>query len=76
MNKEEEEKASDRIFKKVEMLVFNGSADSWLFQADRYFQILVTNSEKMTVSVISFDGPALNWYRLQDERDKFKDWRI
>lgn len=49
-------------FKKVEMSVFSGNnPDSWLFKADRYFQIhKFTNSEKMTVSVISFDGSALD----------------
>ena len=28
----------------------------------------------MLVSTISFDGPALNWYRSQEERDKFLSW--
>ncbi|TYK28540.1 transposon Tf2-1 polyprotein isoform X1 [Cucumis melo var. makuwa] len=27
----------------------------------------------MTVSVISFNGPALDWYRSQEEREKFKN---
>ncbi|KAL0560207.1 hypothetical protein IC582_000607 [Cucumis melo] len=49
--------------------------DSWLFRAERYFQIHKLNeSEKMLVSTISFDGPALNWYRSQEERDKFFSW--
>ncbi|KAL4033230.1 hypothetical protein IC575_006316 [Cucumis melo] len=72
-----EEKNNDRSkFKKVEMLVFNGEdPDAWLFRADRYFQIhMLTDSKKMTVATISFEGPALNWYRAQEERDKFKDW--
>ena len=49
-------------FEKVEMPVFSGEdPDSWLFQAERYFQIhKLTKSEKMLVSTISFDGPALN----------------
>lgn len=25
-------------------------------------------------AVISFDGPALDWYRSRDEREAFKDW--
>ncbi|KAA0052895.1 transposon Tf2-1 polyprotein isoform X1 [Cucumis melo var. makuwa] len=72
-----EEKNNDRSkFKKVEMPVFNGEdPNAWLFRADRYFQIhRLTDSEKMTVATISFEGPALNWYRAQEERDKFKDW--
>ncbi|KAA0037390.1 ty3-gypsy retrotransposon protein [Cucumis melo var. makuwa] len=28
----------------------------------------------MLVSTISFDGPALNWYRSQEEREKFISW--
>ena len=63
-------------FKRVEMPVFNGDdPDSWLFQADRYFQIhKLTNSERLIVATISFEGPTLNWYRAQEERDKFIDW--
>ena len=63
-------------FKKVEMLVFNGDdPDSWLFRADRYFQIhKLTDSKKLTVATISFEGLDLNWYRSQEERDKFTDW--
>lgn len=57
------------------MPVFSGSdPDSWLFQVDRYFQIhKLTDSEKMTVMVISFNEPTLNWYRSQGECEKFKD---
>ena len=63
-------------FKKVEMPVFDGDdPDSWLFRAERYFQIhKLTDSEKLTVATISFEGPALNWYRSQEERDKFTCW--
>ncbi|KAL0533232.1 hypothetical protein IC582_030448 [Cucumis melo] len=63
-------------FKKIEMPVFTGEdPDSWLFRAERYFQIhKLTDSEKMLVSTVSFDGPALNWFRSQEERDKFTSW--
>ncbi|TYK03449.1 transposon Tf2-1 polyprotein isoform X1 [Cucumis melo var. makuwa] len=74
---ETEEAAADRNkFKKVEMPVFAGEdPDSWLFRAERYFQIhKLFDSEKMLVSTISFDGPALNWYRSQEEREKFTSW--
>ena len=62
--------------KKVEMPIFNGDdPDSWLFRAERYFQIhKLTDFEKMTVATISFEGPTLNWYRSQEEREKFTDW--
>ena len=52
-------------FKKVEMPVFNDEdPDSWLFRDERHFQIhKLSESEKMIVSTISFEGPALNWYR-------------
>lgn len=52
-------------FKKVEMPVFSGNdLSSWLFRVDCYFQIRkLTDSEKMTVVVVSFDGATLDWYR-------------
>lgn len=57
------------------MLIFNEEdPDSWLFDADRYFQIHKLNdSEKMIVVMISFEGSTLNWYRSQ-EHEKFTDW--
>ncbi|TYK19603.1 transposon Tf2-1 polyprotein isoform X1 [Cucumis melo var. makuwa] len=60
-------------FKKVEMLVFNDEdPDLWLFHTKRYFQIhKLSEFEKIVVSTISFKGPALNWYRSQEERNKF-----
>ncbi|KAA0037563.1 transposon Tf2-1 polyprotein isoform X1 [Cucumis melo var. makuwa] len=70
-----EERTHDRSkFKKVEMLVSNGmDPDSCLFRADRYFKIHnLTDSKKLTVAVISFDGPTLDWYRSQEEREAFK----
>ncbi|KAA0066119.1 transposon Tf2-1 polyprotein isoform X1 [Cucumis melo var. makuwa] len=76
--KTEEGPAMDRSkFKKVEMPIFTGTdPDSWLFRADRYFKIHnLSDSEKLTVAVISFDGPALDWYRSQEEREAFKGWQ-
>ncbi|KAA0064313.1 transposon Tf2-1 polyprotein isoform X1 [Cucumis melo var. makuwa] len=51
-------------FKKVEMPIFNGEdLDSWLFRANKYFQIhKLTEFEKMIVATISFKEPMLNWY--------------
>ncbi|KAL0548958.1 hypothetical protein IC582_013436 [Cucumis melo] len=76
-NDESDENSNDRSkFKKVEMSVFTGEdPESWLFRAERYFQIhKLTESEKMLVSTICFDGPAPNWYRAQEEREKFVSW--
>ena len=72
----EENKCDQNKFKKVEMPIFNGDdSDSWLFRAERYFQIhKFTEFEKMIVATISFEGPALNWYRSQEEQEKFTDW--
>ena len=58
------------------MPVFNGEdPDSWLFRADRYFQIhKLTDAEKVLVASISFEGLTLNWYRAQEEHDKFTGW--
>lgn len=57
------------------MLVVNGSDPySWLFRADRYFNIhKLSNLEKLTVVVISFEGAALDWFRSKEEREWFKD---
>ena len=66
----EDEKPMDRSkFKKVEMPIFNRTnTDSWLFRADRYIKVHeLTDSEKLIVAVISFGGPALDWYHSNDE---------
>lgn len=57
-------------FKKVEMPMFAGQdLDSWLFQVERYFDIhKLSNSEKIVVAVINFDGIALAWYRWTENR--------
>ena len=65
---EEEDKIVERNkFKKVEMPVFTGNdPDSWLFRAGRYFQIhKLTNSKKMTISVISFEARHLIGFALR-----------
>lgn len=74
---EGEESRQDRSkFKKFEMPDFEGTdPDQWLFQAKQYFQIhKLTESEKMTLAVISFDRPALNWYRSHADREPFAKW--
>ncbi|KAA0045922.1 transposon Tf2-1 polyprotein isoform X1 [Cucumis melo var. makuwa] len=49
--------------------------ESWLFRAERYFQIhRLTESEKMKVSIISFDRATLDWYRSHEDRDLFVNW--
>ena len=77
MKMSEDDKPMDQSkFKKVEMPIFNGTdPDSWLFRADRYFKIHeLIDSEKFTAAVISFDGLALDWYRLNDELEAFTSW--
>lgn len=61
-------------FKKVDMPVFSGTdLDSWLFCADRYFKIhRLSDEEKLTVAVISFESAALNWYCATEERELFR----
>ena len=58
------------------MQIFIGeNPDSWPLCADRYFQIhKLSKFEKMMVAMISFEGLALNWYRSQEEREKFTGW--
>lgn len=63
------ENNSDRSkFKKVEMPVFGGDEpNSWLFRADRYFQIhKLTDFEKLNLAVVIFEGVVLNWYRAKE----------
>ena len=64
-------------FKKVEMSIFYGiNPDSWLFRAERYFQIhKLMEEEKMTVMVISFEAVALDQYRAKEDREPFSDWK-
>ncbi|TYK28635.1 transposon Tf2-1 polyprotein isoform X1 [Cucumis melo var. makuwa] len=62
--KNDEDKPVDwSKFKKVEMPVFNGTnPNSWLLKAGRFFKIHdLPDSEKLTMAVISFDGPGLDW---------------
>lgn len=58
------------------MPIFLGDdPDSWLFRAERYFEIhRLSDEEKMTVTVISFDDAALKWYRRTENRRSFKNW--
>lgn len=63
-------------FKKVKMPIFEGSdPDSWIFCADRYFQIhQLSEAEKLNVAVISFEGEAIEWYRAMEECKPFEGW--
>lgn len=67
--------ATGVTFKKVEMPIFLGPyPESWLFRTERYFEIhKLTDSEKLIVIVISFDGITLAWYRWNDHRRRFVD---
>ena len=74
-NEGEDETSERNKFKKVEMPVFNGEdPDSWLFRAERYFQIHKLTDAEVLVAMVSLEGPALNWYRAQEEHDKFTSW--
>ena len=58
-----DENSSDcNKFKKVEMLVCSGTnSDFWLFRVDQHFHIhKLTDSKKLTVAMISFEGAALD----------------
>lgn len=58
------------------MPIFSGDdPDGWLFRAERYFHIhRLTDTEKMTVAVISFEGDALSWYRWETREEDFANW--
>ena len=48
---------------------------SLTFRAYRFFKIHdLTDSEKLTTGVISFDDLALDWYQAQEELEVFKNW--
>lgn len=59
------------------MPVVNGDdPNSWLFRANRYFQLYkVTDYKKLTVVVVSLEGEVLNWYRELEDCKPFKDWK-
>lgn len=45
------------------------------FSSERYFKIHhLTDSEKVTVVVVSFEWDALKWYRWTENRKSFRDW--
>lgn len=76
--KTEEGYADRSKLKKVEMPVFDGEQlNSWLFRAERYFDIhQLFDLEKITVTSISFMGAALHWYRGRWARTLYRLGRI
>lgn len=67
---------SDRIkLKKLEIPVFNGTnPDDWLFWTELYFQLhKLTDEEKLTVAVVSFEGRANKWFRWADQSEEIQD---
>ena len=71
----EEDKSDRNKFKKVDLPVFSGKDfDSCIFWTERNFQkYKLTDSEKLIVAVIRFDGTTSDWSQSKDERDAFKD---
>lgn len=60
-------------FEKVEMPVSNGiDPDGWLFRAECYN---LSEAEKLTVAIISFEAVALDWYRAKEEQTPFPNWK-
>ncbi|KAJ0261284.1 Retrotransposon gag domain-containing protein [Hirschfeldia incana] len=62
----------------VEMPSFDGNTQTlnhWIIKAERYFEFGdFTEKEKITISSLSFDGPALNWFVATDRLNPFTDW--
>lgn len=46
-----------------------------LSHGDVFSYSKLTNSEKITVFMVSFEGVALNWYRWKEQREPFQDWK-
>ena len=70
-----------RIYTKsieVEMPAFDGHSrnlNHWIIKAERYFEFGdFTEKEKILVSSLSFDGPALNWFIVTERLRPFDDW--
>ncbi|CAF2120623.1 unnamed protein product [Brassica napus] len=78
----EKEEETRRIFTKrieVEMPAFDGrqtqNLNQWIIKAERYFEFGdFTEKEKILVSSLSFDGPALNWFIVTERLQPFADW--
>lgn len=63
-------------FKTLEMLVFSGTnLDSWLFQAERYFEVhQLSDTEKIIVSIIGLVQFVVDWYRWANDCKKITLW--
>lgn len=62
----------------VEMPSFDGltrTLNHWIIKAERYFSFGdFTEKEKIVISSLSFDGPALNWFVATDRLNPFAGW--
>ncbi|KAJ9552222.1 hypothetical protein OSB04_016267 [Centaurea solstitialis] len=62
--------------RKLEIPTFDGSdPDGWILRAERYFDVnRLTQTEKIDVSFIAFEGTALEWFQWENRRHPITRW--
>nr|GEY74365.1 ankyrin repeat-containing protein [Tanacetum cinerariifolium] len=67
----------DHRFLKLKMPLFDGAdVYGWVCQAEKFFEVqgLHTTGERLHVAVLSLEGPALSWFRWNNNREPFCNW--
>ncbi|CAA7031805.1 unnamed protein product [Microthlaspi erraticum] len=66
----------NNMLKKVELFQFSGSNPyTWINQDKRFFRLGNYNdTERLELLFITLQGPALNWFNREMNRDPFRDW--
>lgn len=64
------------MLKKIELPIFDGSRPfGWITQAERFFRLGHYNdTDKLDLVSVSLQGPVLNWYNREVQREDFRDW--
>ncbi|KAJ9555024.1 hypothetical protein OSB04_009638 [Centaurea solstitialis] len=62
--------------RKLEMPTFDGTdPDGWILRAERYFNLnRLSQTEKIEVAFISFEGTALKWFQWENRRHPILRW--
>ncbi|CAA7016983.1 unnamed protein product [Microthlaspi erraticum] len=65
------------MLKRIELPQFSGSSPyTWINQAERFFKLGNYNdAERLEILFITLQGPALNWFNREMNRDPFRDWK-
>ncbi|KAJ9540003.1 hypothetical protein OSB04_026509 [Centaurea solstitialis] len=62
--------------RKLEMPTFDGTdPDGWILRAERYFSLnRLSQTEKIEVAFIAFEGTALKWFQWENRRHPILRW--